>query len=82
MVTREDIKEWVLDALQANGGRASLPDVGRHIWEHHERDLRQSGDLFYTWQYDMRWAATKLRQEGIMRSADSSGRGMWELTNH
>ena len=44
-------------------------------------DKIQSDDLFYTWQYDFRWAATELRKEGIIRSADLSPKGIWELKN-
>jgi hypothetical protein len=29
----------------------------------------------------MRWAAVKLRKEGIMRDRFSSPQGIWELTN-
>jgi len=38
------------------------------------------GDLFYTWQYDMRWAATKLRRDGKLKAATRSPKGTWELT--
>jgi hypothetical protein len=50
------------------------------LWKKHEPELRKSGDLFYTWQYGMRWAATELRKQEIMVLADSSERGKWELT--
>jgi len=50
--------------LQASGGEARVPDIARHIWENHEHDLRASGDLFYTWQYAMRWAGQVLQKEG------------------
>ncbi|MBS0564740.1 MAG: hypothetical protein JSR87_09770 [Proteobacteria bacterium] len=66
MVDKEDLKRWVLDALHSEGGSSSLIEVAKHIWEHHEAELRRSGDLFFKWQYDMRWAATALRNEGKM----------------
>ncbi len=66
MADREDLKRWVVDALNEAGGRSSLIEVAKHIWDSHEGELRGSGDLFYKWQYDMRWAATALRKEGIM----------------
>ena len=41
--------------------------------------LEATGDVFYTWQYDLRWAAMTLRKQGIMKPADDSPRGVWEL---
>jgi hypothetical protein len=79
MATRSDLLDWVHRAVKENGGSATLVQVAQHIWRHHESDLRRSGDLFFTWQYDMRWAATKLRELGKFRSADVSARGQWEL---
>lgn len=64
MATKDDLQEWVIDALRDLGGEAHLTAVARHIWEHHESELRTSGDLFYTWQYDMRWAAQRLQVAG------------------
>jgi hypothetical protein len=67
ILSRDDFMPWVLDALRAHGGAASVVDVCRHIWNHHEKELREAGDLFYTWQYDVRWAATKLRHQNKLR---------------
>jgi hypothetical protein len=64
MADREDLKEWVYLAVRENAGQTRLVRVAQHIWEHHEQDLRSSGDLFFTWQYEMRWAAQQLRNEG------------------
>jgi hypothetical protein len=68
---------WVVEALRANDGSATVVQVCQHIWRHHEEELRASGDLFYTWQYDVRWAATKLRKTGELR-ANAAGRP-WSL---
>lgn len=72
---------WIQEALRDHGGRASLTDVCWHVWKHHEEDLRSSGDLLVTWQYDIRWAATQLRQAGRLRQAGESPRGVWELVS-
>src|SRR5437870_8827553 len=64
---KTDLIEWLADALRAHGGSASIVDVCKHVWKEHEDDLRRSGDLFFTWQYDIRWAAYRLRREGRMR---------------
>ena len=66
MATSDDLKIWVLDALK-HLGPATVPQIAKHIWDNHERDLRQSGDLFYTWQYAMRWAGQKLQMDGKLR---------------
>jgi hypothetical protein len=81
MATRQDLQMWVREALQKLGGRGRPADVARRIWDQHERDLRASGDLFYTWQYDMRWAALQLRKQGILHPAERSAGGVWELTS-
>lgn len=79
MVTRDELTDWVIDALEANSGQSTIVQVCKHIWSNHEGELRSSGDLFYTWQYDVRWAATRLRKQGKMRGKDTSPRGIWDL---
>lgn len=78
---KSDLAMLVKNALVDLGGSAPLVAVARHIWEHHEPALKRSGDLLYTWQYDMRWAATKLRESGELLPTESSPRGIWELTS-
>jgi hypothetical protein len=80
MATKADLANWVSDSLRKRGGRATLLEVSKDVWQAHEADLRASGDLFYTWQYDLRWAATKLRQAGRMVDAKTSPPGIWEMT--
>jgi hypothetical protein len=53
MVTKHDLHGWIQDALRAHGGGGTVVDVCRYIWDLHERELRGSGNLFYTWQYDV-----------------------------
>jgi hypothetical protein len=69
MANREDLKGWVYHAVKDNARQTSVVNVARHIWEHHEQELRNSGDLFYTWQYEMRWAAQQLRNESRLTLA-------------
>ena len=76
--TSDRLKGWVLDALRARGGSARVPEIAQHIWENHEAELRSSGDLFYTWQYAMRWAGQVLQKEGRL-SKNGEGR-TWHLT--
>ena len=79
MASRLELQDWVTEALKAQGGAASIVEVAIHIWANHENELRASGDLFYTWQYDMRWASTRLRERKVVQSADISERGEWKL---
>ena len=77
MPYKEDLKEWVLNAIDARGGEADLVAVAKHIWDNHENDLRGHGEAFYTWQYDMRWAAQYLRDDGFLVGAKEAPRGVW-----
>lgn len=79
MANKAGLKSWIVDALNEAGGVASLIKVAQYIWREHEQDLRQSEDLFFTWQYDMRWAAMELRKDGVLADADSQPRGVWAL---
>ena len=77
--SRAILMDWVLDALRANGGSSNVVGVSKHIWDHHEKELRASGAAFYTWQYDVRWAGMKLRRLGKLKPVDHSTKLPWEL---
>lgn len=66
MATRHDLDSWVREALDVLGGRGTVVAVARIVWQRHEDELKSSGDLFYTWQYDMRWAANRLRRVQVI----------------
>ncbi len=76
---RENLKEWVKDALGELGGRASINEVARQIWLDHETDLKSSGDYFYSWQYDMRWAAQRLRDKNVLGFHKVGAKSVWVL---
>ncbi len=76
MVTKNDLKGLALDALQALGGSSRISEICRHIWDHHEAELKASGELFYTWQYAMRWAGQELQKERKMSKAATTTRGI------
>lgn len=71
--------DWVVEALSSSGGGGNAVSVAKHIWKNHEADLREAGDLFYKWQYDIRWAATELRDRRIMKGVDEPHSLPWEL---
>ena len=79
MASRDDLKEWVVDALRRGGGELKLLDIARDIWTNHEKELEASGDLFFSWQYDMRWACTALRDSGDIEPPEK--RGVWKLVS-
>jgi hypothetical protein len=74
---RSKLKDWVVEALTALGGTAQIVPICRFIWEKHEAELKDAGDFFYIWQYEMRWAGQKLQSEGLLKK-HRSGR-KWEL---
>lgn len=76
---RENLKEWVKEALAQLGGRASINEVARQIWLTHEADLKGAGDYFYSWQYDMRWAAQRLRDKKILSFHKVGSKSVWTL---
>ncbi len=75
-----NLEDWVVSAIRANGGEASIIQVAQHIWKNHERELRSSNDLFFTWQYRMRWAAQKLQKAGKLKKLKSGIYARWVLT--
>ena len=78
-MTREDLPSILYKAIVDMGGKTSIIDICRYVWEKHEAELRQSGNLFFSWQYDIRWAATELRKSKRMVAAKVSPRGIWEV---
>ena len=79
MASKSDLRTWVMEAVTVLGGSGSVVDVCREVWEAHERDLRDAGDIFFTWQYDIRWAAQTLRDEGLLMNSADAPRGVWAL---
>lgn len=79
MATREDMKGWVLQALRSFGGKGWPREVSKYIWDNYEAELRHSGGLLYTWQYDVRWAAQSLRDSGALKPVHGRRDLPWEL---
>jgi len=81
VANKHDLVDWLTEALEAHGGRGSIVELCREIWQGHEPELRLSGDLFYTWQYDVRWAAYTLRESGTLKPDAESPQGIWEIAS-
>jgi hypothetical protein len=78
---KNDLRKWLLEAIQSYGGNASIVDVCKYVWANYENELRKHGDKFFTWQYDIRWVADDLRREGIL-SGELRPRGIWKLAEN
>ena len=79
MGKKSDLEAWVVEAIGSSSGSCTVLEVAKYIWSNHEQDLREQGDLFFTWQYDMRWTAKYLRDQGVIKPVNASARGVWEL---
>lgn len=79
MLTKQDLPRIVLDVLEHLGGSGSVVEVAREVWQRHEPELRVSGDLFYTWQYDLRWAAQELRNDGLLAPTSRGASSRWTV---
>lgn len=79
-MTRDDLPNLLYNAIQALGGKATIVETSKYIWENFSEELKNSGDLFYTWQYSIRWAAIELRKEKRLKSVENSKRGIWEIS--
>lgn len=75
------LRGWIIEALEALGGAGKLLEVCREVWRRHQADLEAAGDLLYTWQYDIRWAATTLRHDSVLIPADEQVEGRWQLAS-
>lgn len=78
-MTRLDLPEKLFSTLKSMEGKGTILEICKEFWAEYEVDLKESGDLFYTWQYDIRWAATELRKSKRMKAAELSKKGTWEL---
>jgi hypothetical protein len=79
MSYKDLLKDWVRDALGSVGGEGSINDVAKYVWDNHESELRDSGEHFYTWQYDLRWAAQELRNKSKLSVRRVGRRSIWTL---
>src|SRR5665213_4340353 len=76
---RSDLVEMVKQALKKLGGEGTVVEVAREIWSANRAQIEASGDLFYTWQYDMRWACQKLRDRKEATIGGTKSRNSWRL---
>jgi len=80
MKTRVDLCDWIVEALKELKGKAQISKVREQVWMIHKDDLINSGNLHFTWNEDILWAATQLRAKGILKKAKETSKNVWELT--
>jgi hypothetical protein len=80
-ISRDNMTDLLYEVLKDMGGKGTIVEVCKAFWEKHENDLRRSGEWFYKWQYEIRWAATELRREKLLKPAEYSPKGLWELNS-
>lgn len=76
---RSDLPNLLYNLISSLGGSAKVIDIFKAFWIAYQTDLKNSGNLFYTWNYDIRWAATELRKSGRMKPASETPKGTWMI---
>lgn len=80
MAQKKHLTGWILEAVARHSGEATIVEVCKDVWNHHESELRDSGSLFYTWGYDIRWARQWLRDNGYLLPPEECKKGFWVAT--
>lgn len=75
---KSDLPNILYDIIRSLGGRADMMTVFEEFWRRYGATLTPPDPLFYTWNYDIRWAATELRKSGKMKSTHLCEKGIWE----
>jgi hypothetical protein len=78
IISKKDLQDIVKETLIILNGKSNITEISKYIWKKYNYKLLISGDIFYTWQYDIRWVGTELRKLGIMKN--NCKRGVWELS--
>lgn len=76
---RNDLPGLLIKCLIELGGEGTIVEVCECFWSYYEEELKRSGSLLYTWQYDIRWAATELRKSNIMLNSRESPKELWQF---
>jgi hypothetical protein len=45
VITKSDLKDWTVESLRALGGSGRISDICKHIWDHHEQELRSDAEF-------------------------------------
>lgn len=81
MLSKQDLPRLVVESLRRLDGSGTVLDVCKDVWDTNQAELRASGYIFYTWQYDIRWAAQKLRDDGTLEPTARGSRSRWVIAS-
>ncbi len=82
-MNKADLPLYVLRCLQHLDGRGTVLEVSKKFYELFSGELTEAEDLFYTWQYDIRWAATELRKNDLLLKSSNVGeKNLWILPDN
>ena len=78
IVSKDDLPRLLENVLKEMNGNGYILDISKKFWIKYKDNITPDNNLFYTWQYDIRWAATELRKNNIMVRPDLE-KGLWTL---
>ena len=78
IISKDDLPRLLEDVLKEMNGNGYILDISKKFWIKYKDNITPDNNLFYTWQYDIRWAATELRKNNIMVRPDLE-KGLWTL---
>ena len=59
---RKDLPDILYSIIESFPNRsATMQQIFRKFWSIYKNELKETDDIFYTWNYEIRWAATELR---------------------
>jgi hypothetical protein len=80
MIKRQDLTDILEEALISLGGEGKIVEICEYIWSKYKDDLYLSGDIFYTWQYDLRMCAKEtLKAKGEIITLKDGKKSIWKL---
>ena len=80
IIKRKDLTEMLEEALVSLGGEGRIVEICEYIWNNYNNDLLSSGDIFYTWQYDLRMSAKEpLKAQGKVITIKDGTKSIWKL---
>ena len=80
IIKRKDLTEILEEALVSLGGEGRIVEICEYIWNNYNNDLLSSGDIFYTWQYDLRMSAKEtLKAQGKVITIKDGTKSIWKL---
>jgi len=63
MKDKDFLCKCIHECLKKHNGSASILEIAKYLDKNHIKDFKDRGNLYYSWQYDFRWAATHLRKK-------------------